>query len=103
MSGGEESSTLSDMRRVLEVGLTAVNGRLDVIIERLEQQDKRADLHASQIATLDSRMDAVEKTAVTREDMDARGRRTISIVAIVVTIIVAAVGTLVTVILALVT
>ncbi|MFL1441812.1 hypothetical protein [Nocardiopsis protaetiae] len=100
---GEESSTLADMRRVLEVGLTELRGRLDVIIERLEQQDKRADAHAAQISELDGRLDTVEKTAVTREDMDARARRTISIVAIVVTCIGIVVGALVTITLTLVT
>jgi hypothetical protein len=124
MSPAEEGgTTLADVRRVLEVGLTAANGRLDVILSRLEQQDKRADQHEGQIAGLDTRLDAVERTAttrdetdtikmklgtletaaVTRADMDARSRKTISIVAVVVTIIVALVGTLTTVVITLVT
>lgn len=89
---------LADLRRTVEVGLTAVSGRLDVIIERLEQQDKRADTHDEKIGTLDARLDSVERTAVTREDMEARQRRTISIV----TVIVSAVGVITTVVLALV-
>lgn len=96
-------NTLADIHRVVEVGLTEVRGRLDVILSRLEQQDKRADRHEEQITGLDTRLDAVEKTAVTREDMDARSRRTISIVAVVVTIIVALVGTLTTVFITLLT
>ncbi|WP_117199264.1 hypothetical protein [Nocardiopsis sp. TNDT3] len=104
MSPTEEGgTTLADVRRVVEVGLTAANGRLDVIIERLEQQDKRADQHAAQLATLDTRLDEVERAAVTREDMDARSRRTISIVALVVTGIGILVGTLTTVIITLTT
>jgi hypothetical protein len=96
-------NTLADIHRVVEVGLTEVRGRLDVILSRLEQQDKRADQHENQIAGLDTRLDTVERTAVTREDMDARGRRTISIVALVVTGIGILVGTLTTVIITLVT
>ncbi|GAA0989274.1 hypothetical protein GCM10009551_045910 [Nocardiopsis tropica] len=99
MTGVEDGggTTLADIHRVVEVGLTAVNGRLDVVIERLEQQDKRADAHETQLATLDSRLDAVERAAVTREDMDARGRRTVSVVAVVVSGIGIVVGALVTI------
>src|SRR5699024_2860305 len=93
------SGELADLRRTVEVGLTAVSGRLDVIIERLEQQDKRATRHDQQIGDLDDRLDWVERTAVTRDDMEARQRRTISIV----TVIVSAVGVVTTVVLALIT
>ncbi|WP_435107781.1 hypothetical protein [Nocardiopsis synnemataformans] len=124
MSPAEEGgSALADIHRVVEVGLTAVNGRLDVIIERLEHQDRRADQHEAALAVLDTRLDgidramatredidrvttrvsALEQTAVTHTDMDARGRRTISIVALVVTGIGILVGTLTTVIITLTT
>lgn len=106
-------NTLADIHRVVEVGLTEVRGRLDVILSRLEQQDKRADRHEEQITGLDTRLDAVERdkpnredteaiktrvgalesTAVTRADMDARqaaSARTITIVVSIVALIISA-------------
>lgn len=53
----------------LDVGLTRITGQLDVILQRLDQQDKRADDHAAQLAILDSRMDAIERTTATRDDL----------------------------------
>ena len=99
----EDTDGLADIRRSVEVGLTGVNGRLDVIIERLDHHGRRVDQHEEQLGSLDARLDEVERTAVTREDMDARGRRTISIVALVVTGIGTVIATLTAVILALVT
>lgn len=99
----EDAGHLADIRRSVEVGLTGVNGRLDVIIERLDHHGRRVDQHEEQLTQLDTRLDAVERTAVTREDMDSRGRRTISIVALVVSAIGIVVGTLTTVIITLTT
>lgn len=87
----------------MEVGLTGVNGRLDVIIERLDHHGRRVDQHDEELTAIRGRLSTVEQTAVTREDMDSRGRRTVSIVAVVVTIIVALVGTLTTVFITLLT
>lgn len=101
--GTDDTEGLADIRRSVEVGLTGVNGRLDVIIERLDHHGRRVDQHEEQLASLDARLDAVERTAITRDDMDARGRRTISIVALVVTVIGIVVGTLTTVIITLTT
>lgn len=101
--GGDDTEGLADIRRSVEVGLTGVNGRLDVIIERLDHHGRRVDQHEERIGSLDARLDVVERTAITRQDMDARGRRTISIVALVVTGIGILIATLTTVILALAT
>lgn len=93
---GEDSNALADIRLAVEVGLTAVNGRLDVIIERLEHQDRRADQHAEQLVGLDARLDTVERTAVTREDMAARQHSTLGWVTVIVTVIGIIVGAAVT-------
>jgi len=101
--GADGTEGLADIRRSVEVGLTGVNGRLDVIIERLDHHGRRVDQHEEKLVGLDSRLDEVERTAITRQDMDARGRRTISVVALVVTVIGIVVATLTTVIITLAT
>lgn len=79
----------------LDVGITRITGQLDVILQRLDQQDKRGDDHASQLGTLDTRVDALERTAVTREDLERRQSAAARSVGIVVSVvaIVASVGT----------
>lgn len=101
--GGDDSEGLADIQRSLEVGLIGVHGRLDVIIERLDHHGRRVDQHEERIGHLDARLDQVERTAITRQDMDTRAKRTISIVTVVVAGIGILIGALVTIILALVT
>ena len=101
--GGDDSEGLADIQRSLEVGLIGVHGRLDVIIERLDHHGRRVDQHEEKIGALDSRLDTVEKTAVTRQDMEARAKRTINIVAVVMTGIGILIATLTAVVLALAT
>lgn len=97
---GEDSNTLADIRRVMEVGLVAVNGRLDVIIERLEHQDRRADAHESQLASLDTRLDSLERHGVTHQQMDNRQKRTLGWVSVIVSLIGILVGAVVSVVIA---
>ena len=101
--GGDDSEGLADIQRSLEVGLIGVHGRLDVIIERLDHHGRRVDQHEEKISSLDSRLDTVEKTTVTRQDMEARAKRTISIVTVVVSAIGIVVGAVITLALALAT
>ncbi len=65
----EVRDALARLERTAEVGFARLAGRMDVVIERLDQQARRADEHAEQIATLDQRLDAVERDAATRAEV----------------------------------
>ncbi|MFC4565030.1 hypothetical protein ACFO4E_24505 [Nocardiopsis mangrovi] len=71
----------------------ATRGQLDVILQRLDQQDRRVDGQAEQLAALDSRVDALERFAVTRDDLARRqagSARTIGIVVSILALVVSA-------------
>ncbi|WP_336214840.1 hypothetical protein [Nonomuraea sp. LPB2021202275-12-8] len=88
---------LSELRRSLEVGLEKVGGTTALILQRLDQVDDR---HAELVhrveqdravadvrhAALETRLDAVEREAVTRTQLADRTKQIIAVVSVLVTV-----------------
>jgi hypothetical protein len=69
--GTPPATELALLRSELLLPLTELRGDVRLILQRMDQQDARAQEHGHQLALLDSRVDAVERTTVTREEMTA--------------------------------
>lgn len=95
-------AVLAEFRRMTEVSLTRIEGQLALLIQRQDQQDRRADAHDSRLAALDTRLDLVERTQVTRSDMEERSRRTVAWMGVVMAIVSVLTATGTTVIIAIV-
>ena len=78
--------SLSEMKRSLDVGLTAIRGQLDVILQRLESSDRRADEHAQRLAAQEERLRVVERESVTQGQLSARFKQVVGVVTLLVTI-----------------
>mgnify|MGYP001161698322 CR=1 FL=1 len=92
MSDQDMRAALARLERTTEVGLARIEGRIEVFIERLEQQAQRTAEHADRLDLLDRRVDALERDAVTRGDLDQRhtaGMRTLGIAVSIIGMIVA--------------
>lgn len=85
------------MRGSVDVRLTEITGALALLNQRSEAADRRADERekaheermtelAKRITTVDERLDIVERTAVTKTDLDNKGKRTVSVVAVIVSV-----------------
>lgn len=88
---------LAELRRAVEVGLEKVGGITALILQRLGQVDDR---HAELVqrveqdrltadvrhAALESRLDAVEREAVTRSQLAERTRQIIAVVTVLVAV-----------------
>ena len=72
--------------------LAGINAKLDVLVSRHETQ-------SVQVADHETRIRGIERGSVTREELDAKGRRTIT----VVTLIVSGAGVLVALVFGLIT
>lgn len=105
---------LARLRGEVLVRLTEIVGQLTLLRQQADQASTRADEQgrqadtraagqARQIEHLDGRQDTVEKTMVTREDMEARSKRTLAWTAVIVTIVSAVMATLTTVIVTIAT
>lgn len=82
-----------NLQNSVDVGFARVEGQLALVIQRADQTDRRLTDHDDELDKLDGRVDAVEKNAVTRADMDARqaaSARTITIVVSIVALIISA-------------
>lgn len=69
------SVSLIDLRRVTEVGLTEVNGKLALLIQRLDQVDQRDREQSQQVAQLTGRIEMLERNGVTHDQLTARTQR----------------------------
>lgn len=67
--GTPPSTELALLRSELLLPLTELRGDVRLILQRMDQQDARAQEHGHQLAALDGRVDAVERTTVTREEL----------------------------------
>lgn len=67
--GTPPSTELALLRSELLLPLTELRGDVRLILQRMDQQDARAQEHGHQLAQLDGRVDAVERTTVTREEL----------------------------------
>ncbi|MEV0821965.1 hypothetical protein [Nonomuraea rubra] len=88
---------LSELRRLVEVGFERTNGSTTLILQRLDQVDDRhAELvkrvEQNQAAAelryvaLESRVDAMEREAVTRTQLTERTRQIIAVVTVLVAV-----------------
>ncbi|MBB4935640.1 Flp pilus assembly protein TadB [Lipingzhangella halophila] len=62
---------LARLQGSIDKGFADVQGQLGLLLQRADQQDKRADSHASTIAEHDERLREVETSRPTRADLDA--------------------------------
>lgn len=97
-----QNMELALLKGELMLSLTRIEGQLALLIQRQDQQDRRADAHDTRLATLDTRLDLVERTQVTRADMDERSRRTVAWMGVVMAIVSVLTATGTTVIIAIV-
>ncbi|MEV6154907.1 hypothetical protein AB0L53_31660 [Nonomuraea sp. NPDC052129] len=89
--------TLEKLRRAVEVGFEKVGGTTALILQRLDQVDDRhaelvqrveQDRAAADIrhAALETRLDAIEREAVTRTQLAERTKQIIAVVSVLVTV-----------------
>lgn len=80
----------------LDLGLEGIRGQLGLIIQRLDQQDRRADGHDADGEALEARVRDLEQTRVSAEELERRSRRQLGWTTVVVTVIGIVVGSGVT-------
>lgn len=78
--------SLSELRRLVEVGFERTSGQTALILQRLDQVDGRHAQLADQVDGLETRLAAVERTAVTRAQLGDRTRLIIAVVSVLVTV-----------------
>jgi len=59
----------------MDAAMARIEGRLDLLVQRAEHSDRRADDQDAKIDRLDERADKLEATRVTRQELDARDER----------------------------
>lgn len=89
---------ISALRGELLVGITSIDGKLSLLVQRAEQTDERFQRVDDAIARLETRMDAAERTQVTRAEMDAKRGRTLVIAGLAITALGIVIGAAVSVI-----
>ncbi|MFI6497191.1 hypothetical protein [Nonomuraea typhae] len=88
---------LETLRRLVEVGFEKTNGSTALILQRLDQVDDRHAELAHRVeqdrvtaearyAALESRLDGVEREAVTRSQLAERTRQIIAVVMVLVAV-----------------
>ncbi|ROO82569.1 hypothetical protein EDD29_0049 [Actinocorallia herbida] len=93
---------LSDLHRLLEVGIERLAGQIGLLGQRLDQQDVRHLDHGQRLDRHDERLDVLDRTAVTREDLNEKSRRTIATLGLITSVLGIAVGALTSIIIAIV-
>lgn len=83
--------------------MTELRGDVRLILQRLDQADKRAADQARELRRHDERLDALERTAVTKADMDRSRTRTMQVLGLIATVLGIAAGAGTNIIIALVT
>lgn len=86
MNSDQESAALalSEFRREISVALAELRGDVRLMLQQGEQRDRRVEDLANGLTALDERLGDLERTAVTRDDLDRRSGRTITILGLVV-------------------
>ena len=95
-------AVVAEFRRMTEVSLTRIEGQLALLLQRQDQQDRRADQHDTRLVSLDARLDQVERTQVTREDLEKRSGKTLAWMGVIVAVVSILTATGTTVIIAIV-
>lgn len=67
--------------------MTELRGDVRLILQRLDQADERAAAQANELRRHDERLDALERTAVTKADIDRRIGRTIQVLSVIATVL----------------
>lgn len=85
---------LSELRRGIEVSFVTVNGRLALLLQLNEMNERRIEEQTRMIEELDARLTVAEREQVTQSHLDARFRHTVAILMLIAasTSAVAAVG-----------
>lgn len=94
---------ISELRRSVDVGFAQMQGQLGVILQRLDQQDRRGDEHGTRLDEHDARLRQVERHSVTHEDLDARHRRTTAVAGVLVAVLALIISTGVSLLVAVIT
>jgi uncharacterized protein YlxW (UPF0749 family) len=89
---------LAIVKAELMIPLTEIKGDVRLVLQRLDSVDKRVDDQATEIKRMDARLDAVERDQVTRMQLDERSKKTITILALISTVVTFLVGTGITII-----
>lgn len=87
-----EELAISEFRREVAVGMTEIGGQLALLVQRAGQSDERFSRVDRAVEDLDKRTDAIERTQVTRSDLDEKGRKTLLLVSTVTAVITAVVA-----------
>ncbi|MEV0149672.1 MULTISPECIES: hypothetical protein [unclassified Nonomuraea] len=85
--------SLAELRRLVEVGFTKVDGQNSLILQRLDQVDDRhaelaraVDKDRADRELLEARVEVLEREAVTRTQLADRTKQIIAIVGLLVTV-----------------
>lgn len=82
-----EPTELALLRAELMTALTRIEGDVRLILQRLDQTDQRAADQARELRRHDERLDALERTAVTKADMDRSRTRTMQVLGLIATVL----------------
>lgn len=104
---------LAQLKSELLLAMAEMRGDTRLILQTLQQHDRRADQQDDRIKSLeaqlaaaeralDQRVDNIERDAVTRSQLEERSKKTIAILAVISTFVSMAVGAGITVIIAIV-
>ncbi len=85
--------TVPDRMTDMMLTLSEIRGDVRLILQRMDQHDKRADGHEAKLDALDKRMDTLEASTVTRAQLEEKSKRTVAIVSVVMTVMSLLVGT----------
>lgn len=78
---------ITELRGAMDAALARIEGRLDLLVQRAEHSDAHAAAQDQRLDRHDERLDALERTAVTRDDLDRSRARTIQALSVVVALI----------------
>lgn len=74
---------LLELRRNVDVRLATVNGRLALLIQRSELNERRIDEQTRLLDELDARLAATEREQVTRGHLEVRFRHTVAVLMLI--------------------
>ncbi|MEU5884217.1 hypothetical protein [Spirillospora sp. NPDC047279] len=86
---------ISELRRDFDVRQANQEGRLALLYQRNELNERRTDDQARLIEELDARLSAAEREQVTRAHLDNRFRQTVALLSLIAAIASVGVGILV--------
>lgn len=108
-----QQGDLAQLKSELLLAMAEMRGDTRLILQTLQQHDRRADQQDDRIKglevqlvtaerALDQRIDTIERDAVTRSQLEERSKKTIQILALISTFVSIAVGAGITIIIAVI-